>query len=105
METRRYILAIGLSMVVLMTYFRFFAPQPPVEQAPPEPQTAARETVQEKAPAPAKARPSGVAPAIPVATVGRDIVIETDLLKAVVNTAGGVITTWELKQYRDANKE
>jgi len=105
METRRYILAIGLSMVVLMTYFRFFAPQPPVEQAPPEPQTAARETVQEKAPAPAKARPSGVAPAIPVATIGRDIVIETDLLKAVVNTAGGVITKWELKQYRDANKE
>jgi len=40
METRRYILAIGLSMLVLLTYFRFFAPQP-VEQAPPEaPQTA-----------------------------------------------------------------
>jgi YidC/Oxa1 family membrane protein insertase len=93
-------------MLVLMTYFRFFAPQPPVEQAPPpEPQTAARETVQEKAPAPAKVRPAGVAVAIPVATKGRDIVIETDVLKAVVNTAGGVITKWELKQYRDANKE
>jgi len=106
METRRYILAIGLSMLVLMTYFRFFAPQPPVEQAPPpEPRTAARETVQEKTPAPAKVRPAGVAVAIPVATQGRDIVIETDVLKAVVNTAGGVITKWELKQYRDANKE
>jgi YidC/Oxa1 family membrane protein insertase len=103
METRRYILAIGLSMLVLMTYFRFFAPQPPVEQAPPpEPQTAARETVQEKAPAPAKVRPAGVAVAIPVATQGREIVIETDVLKAIVNTAGGVITKWELKQYRDA---
>jgi YidC/Oxa1 family membrane protein insertase len=105
METRRYILAIGLSMLVLVTYFRFFAPQPPVEQAPPEQQTVARETVQEKAPAPVKVRPAGVAPAIPVAAKGRDIVIETDVLKAVVNTAGGVITKWELKQYRDAHKE
>lgn len=105
METRRYILAIGLSMLVLITYFRFFAPQPPVEQAPPEPQTAARETVQEKTPAPAKVRPAHVAAAIPVATKGRDIVIETDVLRAIVNTAGGVITKWELKQYRDANKE
>ncbi|MEK6745335.1 MAG: membrane protein insertase YidC [Nitrospirota bacterium] len=104
METRRYILAIGLSMLVLMTYFRFFAP--PIEQAPPEPQTATRETVEEKAPAAkAKVRPAGVATVIPVATKGRDIVIETDVLKAVVNTAGGVITKWELKQYRDANKE
>ena len=105
METRRYILAIGLSMLVLLTYFRFFAPQPPVEQAPPEQQTAAKETVQEKAPAPVKMRPAGAAPAIAVAAKGRDIVIETDLLRAVVNTAGGVITKWELKQYRDANKE
>jgi YidC/Oxa1 family membrane protein insertase len=86
-----------------MTYFRFFAPQP-VEQAPPEPQTAARDTLEEKSPAP-KVRPAGVAALIPVAAKGRDIVIETDVLKAVVNTAGGVITKWELKQYRDANKE
>ena len=105
METRRYILAIGLSMLVLLTYFRFFAPQP-VEQAPPEaPQTAARETAAEKAPAPVKARPAGVVAVIPVAAKGRDIVIETDVLKAVVNTAGGVITKWELKQYREGSKE
>jgi YidC/Oxa1 family membrane protein insertase len=50
-------------------------------------------------------RPAGVVPAIPVAAKGREIVIETDVLKAIVNTAGGVITKWELKQYRDANKE
>jgi len=104
METRRYILAIGLSMLVLMTYFRFFAPQP-VEQAPLEaPQTAAKETVEEKAPVP-RLKQAGVPAIIPVAAKGRDIVIETDLLKAVVNTAGGVITKWELKQYRESNKE
>jgi len=32
-------------------------------------------------------------------------VIETDVLKAVVNTAAGAYHEWELKQYRDANKE
>ena len=103
METRRYILAIGLSMLVLLTYFRFFAPQP-VEQAPPEQQTAARESVEEKAPAP-RLRPASIPAVIPVASKGRDIVIETDVLKAVVNTAGGVITKWELKQYREGRKE
>ena len=35
METRRYILAIGLSMVVLIVYMQFIAPQPPIELPPP----------------------------------------------------------------------
>jgi YidC/Oxa1 family membrane protein insertase len=103
METRRYILAIGLSMLVLVVYLRFFGPSP-VEQAPPQPQTAQSEAVAEKAPAP-KPQPAVVAKSIAVAAKGRDIVIETDVVKAVVNTAGGVITKWELKNYREADKE
>ena len=103
METRRYILAIGLSMLVLVVYLRFFGPSP-VEQAPPQPQTAQSEAVAEKAPAP-KPQAAMVAKSIAVAAKGRDIVIETDVVKAVVNTAGGVITKWELKNYREADKE
>ncbi len=103
METRRYILAIGLSMLVLIAYLRFFAPQP-VEQAPPQPQTATEETSAEKAPAP-KPRSGAVAKSITVAAKGKDIVIETDVIRAIVNTAGGVITKWELKDYREADKE
>jgi YidC/Oxa1 family membrane protein insertase len=105
METRRYILAIGLSMLVLIVYLRFFAPQPPVEQpVPQQSQTAAVEKAEEKAPAP---RPKAAvsAKAITVAAKGQEIVIETDLVRAVVNTAGGVITKWELKDYREADKE
>jgi len=107
MDTRRYILAIGLSMLVLIAYMRFFAPQPPVEQpAPqhPQQQTAAAQKAEEKAPAP---HPKTVvaAKAIAVASKSRDIIIETDVIKAVVNTAGGVITKWELKDYREADKE
>jgi len=92
---------------VLIAYMRFFAPQPPVEQpAPqhPQQQTAAAQKAEEKAPAP---HPKTVvaAKAIAVASKSRDIIIETDVIKAVVNTAGGVITKWELKDYREADKE
>ena len=41
METRRYIMAIGLSMFVLIVYMQFFAPQPPIEQPPHQPEAAA----------------------------------------------------------------
>jgi YidC/Oxa1 family membrane protein insertase len=105
METRRYILAIGLSMLVLIVYMRFFAPQP-VEQAPAQQEAATSAPVAEKAPVPTpKPKTEAVAKAISVATKGRDIVIETDVVRAVVNTAGGVITKWELKNYREADKE
>lgn len=103
METRRYILAIGLSMLVLIAYMRFLAPQP-VEQPAPQQQTAAAEKAVEQAPAP-KPIPAAAAKSITVAAKGRDIIIETDVVRAVVNTAGGVITKWELKDYREADKE
>jgi len=107
METRRYILAIGLSMLVLVVYLHFFAPKP-VEPPPPVQTTAPekQETTQTKTEAPAPtAKPAAVAKSIAVATKGRDITIETEVLRAVVNTAGGVITKWELKDYREADKE
>jgi YidC/Oxa1 family membrane protein insertase len=105
METRRYILAIGLSMLVLIVYMRFFAPQP-AEQTPAQQEAATSAPVAEKAPAPTpKPKTEAVAKAISVATKGRDIIIETDVVRAVVNTAGGVITKWELKNYREADKE
>lgn len=104
MDTKRYILAIGLSMMVLMVYMRFFAPQPvPLEQqqAAPEQQAAASKPFPGEA---TKAVPASVAGNIAVAAKGRDIVVETDLVRAVVNTAGGVVTRWELKQFREADK-
>jgi len=71
--------------------------------APQEAQTAARKR-RRKSSGPAKVSPRRRAGHRRCRS-GQDIVIETDVLKAVVNTAGGVITKWELKQYRDANKE
>ncbi len=103
METRRFILALSLSLIVFLVYVRFFAPKPP-ENAP-IPEAARQEAVQpktEKQERPA-ARPEAAGKIVPAAS-GRNIVIETDLIKAVVNTAGGVITGIELKHYREADK-
>jgi YidC/Oxa1 family membrane protein insertase len=105
METRRFILALSLSLIVFVVYVRFFAPKPP--QEPVVPETAQQETVPQKAEKPAApeaVRPEAVAARINQATEGKDIVIETDLVKAVVNTAGGVIKSLELKHYREADK-
>jgi YidC/Oxa1 family membrane protein insertase len=105
METRRFILALSLSLIVFVVYVRFFAPKPP--EKPLVPEAAQQETVTQKAERPetkSTSLPEAVAGKIKQATKGRDIVIETDLVKAVVNTAGGVITGLELKQYREADK-
>ena len=62
-----------------------------------------QETAQEQ-PAPKPLRAAALAAKIEQAATGRDIIIETDLVKATVNTAGGVITGWELKHYTESDK-
>ncbi|HET6365065.1 MAG TPA: membrane protein insertase YidC, partial [Nitrospirota bacterium] len=104
METRRFIMALSLSLLVFLVYVKFFAPKPSVEAPVQEAvrQEAAKPSAEETARTPV--RPEVVAATIEEAVHGKDIVVETDLVKAVINTAGGVITRWELKNYREADK-
>ncbi len=104
METRRFILALSLALLVFLVYVRFFAPKPPEKPAVPE--TAKEGTSPQKPAEPVRpsVRPEAVASKIVQAAAGKEIVIETDLVKARVNTAGGVISGWELKHYREADK-
>src|SRR5512143_3124271 len=104
METRRFIMALSLSLLVFLVYVKFFAPKPPAEAPVQEAvrQEAAKPSAEETARTPV--RPEAVAATIEEAVRGKDIVVETDLVKAVINTAGGVITRWELKHYREADK-
>ncbi len=101
METRRFILALSLSLLVFVGYMRFFAPKPP--EKPAAPVQAKQETAQEQ-PVQKPLRDVAVAAKIEQAARGRDIIIDTGLVKATVNTAGGVITGWELKHYRESDK-
>jgi YidC/Oxa1 family membrane protein insertase len=102
METRRFIMALSLSLLVFVAYMRFFAPTPP--EKPVLPETGSQEEAQKK---PVRMEPfhaTAMVENIEQADKGRDIIVETDLVKATLNTAGGVITGWELKQYREADK-
>jgi YidC/Oxa1 family membrane protein insertase len=101
METRRFILALSLSLLVFVGYIRFFAPKPPEKPAVPVQTT--QEAAKEQ-PAQEPVRTSALAAKIEQASRGRDIIIDTDLVKATVNTAGGVITGWELKHYIESDK-
>jgi YidC/Oxa1 family membrane protein insertase len=101
METRRFIMALSLSLLVFVVYMRFFAPAPP--ERPEQPETARQEETQET-PTTKPFYSAAMAEKIERANKGRDIIIETDMVKATINTAGGVITGWELKRYREADK-
>ncbi|KPK33482.1 MAG: hypothetical protein AMK70_09435 [Nitrospira bacterium SG8_35_1] len=107
---KRTILAVALSVMVLVVW-SFFAPKKPVQepQAPvasgPAVQSAppVRNDLQESPAAPAPvAAATAAMPAVESAEA-KDIVIETDLYKAVFSTQGAIIKSWELKKYKDNN--
>lgn len=105
-QNTRVILAVVLSMAVLLGWSFFFSPERPA----PAPEQAQAPAAQQSAPGAAPS-PSlldetplevpAEAPAALQAAQGRDITVETPLYKAVVNSAGGVLKSFELKEYRD----
>lgn len=98
----RLLLAFVISIGVLYVWYTYIAP-------PPVPQTV---TVQPKEPTPDEtvvARPKDVSSVVPTGdktdpkeTLARptDIVIETPVSRIILNTRGGVLTSYELKDYR-----
>ncbi len=108
METRRFILALSLSLLVFLVYVRFFAPPPPTEKQETletaQTATAAPREADSAKAAVARKRPGAFAGSLVPAGAGKDIVIESELIKVVLNTAGGVVKHWELKKYIEADK-
>ena len=100
METRRFILALAMSLLVFLVYVRFFAPAPPEQPA----QEPVREAPREVAPSVAPSFPEPASMTFRPPSKGKDIIVETGLVKAVINTAGGVITSWELKNYQEVDR-
>lgn len=99
---RRALIAVVISLVILVLYQELVikrlyppVPRPPVEEAPPPIAEQAR-------PAPPAAAGGPVAPAQPPAGLveGRDVVIETELYRAVFTTAGARLKSLQLKRYR-----
>jgi len=113
---KRVFLAIFLSFVVLALYQAYFAPKP-VEPQPGVPAAGARaapgatpgsapasgQPAAGTVPAPANAAAAAPAPiaAAPPNPAARDIVVETDDVRAVFSTEGATLRSWKLKKYRD----
>ncbi|NOZ69616.1 MAG: membrane protein insertase YidC, partial [Deferribacteres bacterium] len=108
---KRTILAVTLSLIVLIGWSYFFQRKPvqhapastPVAQSPVKPETQT-EAVTE---AGAVTEEAPVKPPLveyPVAKDARasDIVVETDLYRAVISTQGAIITSWQLKNFKDS---
>ena len=75
METRRFILALSLSLLVFVGYMRFFAPKPPEKPIVPE---TTKQDVSQETPAQTQkpVRAAAVAAKIEPAAKGHDILIE-----------------------------
>jgi len=102
---KRVFLAIFLSFIVLVVYQSYFAPQQPAPQTstttapqpsatPASPVTPAATPAAAGVPAPVAAAPSTVA------ADARDIVVETEAVRAVFNTQGAVLKSWKLLHYK-----
>ncbi len=113
---KRVFLAIFLSFLILALYQAYVVP-PPVDPLVESLETAGAAGAPAGAPvaapvpgAPAAEAATGVPPPQVAAPIpeplvadseARDIIVETDAVRAVFSTAGAVLTSWQLKHYRD----
>ena len=107
---KRVFLAIFLSFAVLAVYQTYFVPKPPPGTNP-----AAASSASSPAATPAPSAPGAAAgtpttapaAAAPVQAdpTARDIVVETDTVRAVFNTQGAVLKSWRLLHYSDRSGE
>ncbi|ODS58676.1 MAG: hypothetical protein ABS36_03860 [Acidobacteria bacterium SCN 69-37] len=103
---KRVFLAILLSFVVLAVYQAVFPTARPVpaEQSAQAPAGAAVSTQVPADPVPTAAPVAGADPAsapLVADAAARDIVVETDAVRAVFSTAGATLKSWQLKGYLD----
>ncbi len=107
---KRVIIAFALSFVLLMIWRVMFVTTPPPSQKPSgaqqaTAQKAAGENATEQAAAKPEAPKVPPPPQIPVVQgqQAQDIVVENDLYRITFSTQGGVVKSWILKKYDDAN--
>jgi len=105
---KRVILAFALSFVMLLIWRVFFVKAPP--PAPPKsPSAVSQQAPKSNGAQEAAAKPETpkvpAPPVIPTAEghQAQDITVENDLYRITFSTRGGVITSWILKKYDDAN--
>ena len=107
METQRIFLAIFLSLAILLGYQYFFVPTPPPVTESTVASSPKNDKAEEKGVAkpPAPVTAASLSAALPAgATIkqGREIPVTTSLYSAVVTESGGMVKSFQLKDYREA---
>ncbi len=110
MDTYRALLAVVISFVILVGYQFFFvgpdsttpvnAPIATVVTTP----AAANQTSQLTSPS-QEALPQPLTPSVPPNRPARDIIVDTDLYRAVITENGGAIKSFILKDYKESRKK
>jgi len=100
---KRTLIAVVLSLVVLLGWSFLQQKIAPPKPKPAELSPLKAEAPAEKEQAPLPAPPSAELPETRE-TAATDVVVETDLYKAVLSTEGAIIKSWELKTYKDSKK-
>jgi YidC/Oxa1 family membrane protein insertase len=102
---KRVFLAIVLSFGILAVYQTYVVPPP----APVPVQTSTTPAASPALTTPAPAQAATAAAAMPAALVSdplaRDIIVETDAVRAVFSTQGATLKSWRLKGFFDAARE
>jgi YidC/Oxa1 family membrane protein insertase len=95
---KRVFLAIFLSFGLLVVYQTYLAPRP----APPaQPATSTTPAATPSTPVTPAAPVSAAAPPTSADAAARDIVVETNRIRAVFTTQGATLKSWQLLQYLD----
>ena len=94
---RRALLATLLVVLIFLVWQYLFlgreAPAPPKKEAPPP--------IQEESPAPKiPPQPPRFAPTEKLSLPEREVIVETDLLRVILSTRGGIVKSWQLKRYK-----
>jgi YidC/Oxa1 family membrane protein insertase len=110
---RNFLLALGLSFLVLTLWTFYTAPRTPPGEAPGAPAPAQAPLEGERPASPAEPAPSALPAAPPAAGVPapptrealaeeKQVTLETDLVRASFTTRGGALVHWQLQQFDDA---
>jgi len=104
MENKNVVVALVLMLVVWLGYNFFFPPsQGPISSGAPEAQsTTTLESPGALVPSPTTASVEPVAPVTPETATSRELVVETDLYRAVFSSTGAKLKVFELKGYKES---
>ncbi|MGH9353133.1 MAG: membrane protein insertase YidC, partial [Terriglobia bacterium] len=103
---KRMLIAVVLTLGLLMLWRAFFAPPPPPPSSHPASALASKNAAPSRsARAAVPAPPPHVSLAVEEGTQAQDIVVESSFYRITLSTQGGVIKSWVLRKYEDAQNK